>query len=204
MLSIDKIKTRLAAHAPAVLPVDDRVRAAVALVLRCTERGPEVLFIERALRTGDPWSGDIGLPGGKVEPSDPDGRAAAEREAVEELGLDLGPATYLGFLGEIAGATLPVRVGCYVYLLEEVTELDPGDEVTDAFWVALTDLLDPARHGSVSITFQGESLPRPSIRLPQTGKPPLWGLTYRLIVELIQLLEPELQFPKQIRPTIMA
>lgn len=50
---------------------------------------PEVLFMKRAARTGDRWTGHIALPGGKREPGDLDDRDASIREAGEEVGLDL-------------------------------------------------------------------------------------------------------------------
>lgn len=50
---------------------------------------PEVLFIKRASREGDRWTGHVALPGGKRDPEDVDDRAAAIREASEEIGFDL-------------------------------------------------------------------------------------------------------------------
>ena len=66
-------------------------RAAVAVVLR---RGPsdcgsgppriELLLIRRAVNARDPWSGDVALPGGKVEAGETDLEAAI-RECKEEV-----------------------------------------------------------------------------------------------------------------------
>lgn len=50
---------------------------------------PEVLFIKRASRAGDRWTGHIALPGGKRDPEDLDDKATAIREVSEEIGLDL-------------------------------------------------------------------------------------------------------------------
>ena len=49
----------------------------------------EVLFIKRASRIGDRWTGHIALPGGKKEPDDLDDRATSSRETREEIGLNL-------------------------------------------------------------------------------------------------------------------
>jgi hypothetical protein len=53
------------------------------------EGDPEVLFIKRAGRAGDRWSGHTALPGGKRDSTDADDLAAAIRETKEEVGLDL-------------------------------------------------------------------------------------------------------------------
>jgi 8-oxo-dGTP pyrophosphatase MutT (NUDIX family) len=50
---------------------------------------PEALFIKRASRVGDRWTGHVALPGGKRDPEDADDRATATRETWEEIGLDL-------------------------------------------------------------------------------------------------------------------
>ena len=69
------------------------------------QRGdPEILFIKRAARVGDRWTGHVAFPGGKKEPSDLDDQAAAARETREEVGLDLETEHCL-FVGK-----LPERV----------------------------------------------------------------------------------------------
>ena len=64
---------------------------------------PEILFIRRAARQGDRWTGHVAFPGGKRDPDDASDRAAAERETREEVGLDLattagGRVCYVGGL----------------------------------------------------------------------------------------------------------
>ena len=49
----------------------------------------EVLFIKRAARIGDRWTGHIAFPGGKREAADSSDRATSSRETREEIGLNL-------------------------------------------------------------------------------------------------------------------
>jgi 8-oxo-dGTP pyrophosphatase MutT (NUDIX family) len=175
-------------HPPVLLDLPGHTRAAVALILRGGTHGLEVLFIERAPRAGDPWAGDLGFPGGKEEEADSDPRQSAERETREEVGLDLRDGRYLGRLSDIAGAHLPVQVSCFVYGVDDPPPFAMNEEVRDVFWVALADLCAPARHVAAPVRFGGEMLARPAIRLPQPGKPVLWGITYRLVMQFLQLL----------------
>lgn len=50
---------------------------------------PEVLFIKRASRQGDRWTGHIALPGGKRDLEDLSDKATSLRETREEIGLAL-------------------------------------------------------------------------------------------------------------------
>lgn len=186
--AVEDIASLLQSHAAIPLPASEGVRAAVAMILRDSPAGPQVLFVERATYAGDPWSGNVGFPGGKVMDGDGAARLTAERETMEEVGIDLNRCRYLGFLAEIAGAHLPVRVSCFVYVIPDDCTMSLNGEIVDAFWVGLDQLADTRRHCLVPIPFEGEDVPRPGIKLPQPDKPFLWGLTYRLVMELLRLM----------------
>jgi len=188
MTTFDNIARILARHQPAIPALPTHTRAAVALILRARTHGLEILVIERAPRAGDPWSGDIGFPGGRMEEGDLDSRRTAERATLEEIGLDLHERRYIGRLSDIAGAHLPVQVSCHVYGVEGIPTFVLSHEVRDLFWVALADLNAPERQIIAPVRFGGEMLDRPAIRLPQAGKPVLWGITYRLITEFLELI----------------
>ena len=188
MPSYDDIHRMLGAHRPVPLATDFHTRAAVALILRTDPLGTEVLFIERAMHADDPWSGDLGFPGGKVEASDRDARLTAERETREEIGLDLGGSRYLGQLSDIAGAHVPVTVSCFVYGLTGAAPLRLGDEVRSTFWTPLEQLCDPERHIQATVRFGGSALVRPAIRLLEPGQTVLWGITYRLVIQFLNIL----------------
>src|SRR3990167_4798486 len=71
-------------------------QAAVAVIHRQGERGTELLFIQRAHKPGDPWSGDMAFPGGRRQPETPDTPAPATRETWEATGLALHRQTIPG------------------------------------------------------------------------------------------------------------
>ena len=169
MVTTPYIERILDRHEPALLDLPGHIGAAVALILSEAPDGLSILFIERAARDGDPWSGDIGFPGGKVERTDGDPRQAAERETREEIGLDLGDARYLGRLSDIAGAHMPVRVSCFVYAVTGVVLFSLSDEVRNAFWVPLPALLALEHHVTAPVLFRGESS-APSHPPPPAGE----------------------------------
>ncbi len=187
-MTFDDIQHRLTSHQPVLLSQDQRTPASVALILRGEASGLEILFFERAARDGDPWSGDLGFPGGKVEERDENAQATAERETGEEIGLDLRNARYLGRLSDIAGVRLPIRVSCFVYGIKEVGLLHPSQEVREAFWVPLDSLVDAESRVTAIFHFGDEVMEYPAIRLPELDKPVLWGLTYRLVMQFLQIL----------------
>ena len=147
-----------------------------------------MLFIERAHHHADPWSGNLGFPGGKVEEFDGEVRRTAERETLEEIGLDLGRARCLGRLSDIAGAHLPVRISCFVYGIEGPITFRAGDEVRNFFWIPFDHLLDPERHLTARVRFSGRALASPAIRILESGCTPLWGITYRLVMQFLGVL----------------
>src|SRR5207245_3035136 len=59
----------------------DQVEAVVAILLWDEpETGLQTLLVQRAEREGDPWSGQIGLPGGRVKQGAETPRNALHRE----------------------------------------------------------------------------------------------------------------------------
>ena len=181
------IGRRMAAHRPRIWTGEDKVPAAVAAVL-CERAGePCLLFIERAEFEGDPWSGHIAFPGGRLEPHDREARAAAERETLEEVGLDLSAASYVGRLDDLTGEALPVAVAGFVYVVEHPGALEVNSEVRQAFWVPLSQLVEPARQVVHARAADGGSGVSPAIDLLGPGRPLLWGITYRFVAQLLRL-----------------
>jgi 8-oxo-dGTP pyrophosphatase MutT (NUDIX family) len=168
---------------------DGRTRAAVAMILHQAANDVEILFIQRAAHDQDPWSGHIAFPGGKLEEGELVCQAAC-RETYEEIGIDLEQGHYLGRLSDIIGANLPVRVSCCLFGVDRM-RWQPilNEEVRDLFWVALSDLRDPERRLQGGVVYDEKRFEVPAIRLPVDDKPLLWGITYRLVMQFLGLLE---------------
>lgn len=201
MHSLEDIRHRLADRPARILDEPTRTRSAVAMILGEGEEGLQILFIKRAPRPGDPWSGDLAFPGGRLEPCDSGPRAAAERETREEIGLDLQLAQHLGRLDDIAGAHLPVVVSCFAYGIGLPVSLTLNDEVEQVFWTPLKRLREQRRHGPALVTFNGDSLTRPAIDLLGPGHKVLWGITYRLAMGFLDrmgwTLDPQPPGPRE-------
>lgn len=190
MVDLDGIRHALARHQPRLVREPARSRAAVAMVLReragvgTRGRSPEVLFIERARHDGDPWSGHMAFPGGRVDVADLHEQAAAERETREEVGLDLSRAHLIGRLDDLPGRGAAKERGLvisgHVYVWEGDAPLVPDSrEVEQAFWFPLADLHVPERH--VPHTYPGAEIDFPGILVGEPGRHVVWGLTYRFL-----------------------
>lgn len=180
--SLDDIEARLASQTPWLDPNPVRIEAAVTAVLREAPSGPELLFIRRAEHEDDPWSGDLAFPGGRVDPGDDGPRAAALRETLEEVGLDLSGARELGRLSDVMGNAESIRVSAFVYGIEGDPKLVPNYEVREAFWCPLAHCADPARQEWREFRYLDQAKRLPSIRLLEDERAPvLWGITYKFL-----------------------
>ena len=196
MPRVTEVRERLADHEPQTRPRGSHQNAAVAVVLReGPGLGSEVLFIERARKEGDPWSGHMAFPGGREEPRDPTLRFTAERETFEEVGLDLQRAEVLGRLDDLEGRRdgrpAGMVISAWVYHLEQPgpLRLEPS-EVETAFWFPVRELGDPDRHVPYRWRHSsGANLEMPGIRVGDSDAHVVWGLTYRFVEILMGVLE---------------
>lgn len=197
-LSFASITQSLAKHRPEILTLANRGHAAVTMLLREGSHSPEVLFIIRAKHDRDPWSGNIGFPGGRLNPGGESPQQAAERETFEELALDLDPnqARYIGRLNDLYGATMPVLVSCFVYQLLQPATLQPNHEVDTTFWYPLAKLLEPERRQQRTFSYRGVECTHPVIELLDRQQPLLWGITYRLIRSFLELCDLDFGSPE--------
>ncbi len=165
----------------------DHVEAVVAILLWDEPRkGLQTLLVQRAEREGDPWSGQIGLPGGRVKQAVESPRAALHREVDEEVGVKLEEVgVELGSLS--VGQPMrriEMRVQPWVYGLRVKPMVSIGPEIASSFWVNLTEL--PSMIKMSEVTIRNE--PRSVESFVVEGKI-VWGFTYRVLTELIPILK---------------
>lgn len=163
-----------------------RRRAAVAAILT---PGDDLLFIHRAIREGDPWSGHVGLPGGRVDPGDESPLAAAIRETHEEIGLRLHVRQLLGPLTPIAPITNVTDLAIYPFLfaVEDDPVPVPNEEVQAVHRVSLERLLSDEGRTPMDWSWRGQPIKMPAVAFP--GELQLWGLTLRVVDELLDHLD---------------
>lgn len=158
--------------------------AAVLVPIVAHRSGATVLLTERTSGLRD-HSGQIALPGGKIDPGDASPRAAALREAEEEIGLAPGRVTPLGYLDPYLTGTgfLVVPTVAMVEAPLSLT-LNPR-EVAAAFEVPLPFLMDPANHQRHERTLGGRA--RRFYAMPFAERF-IWGATAGMIRNLYEKL----------------
>ncbi len=167
-------------------------RSSVLLLLRDQPNGTEVLMIKRSHREGDPWSGQMGFPGGRQEKHDLDDLATAVRETQEEIGLDTTTTAHcIGQLSDLrthlSWRRAPKIVKPYVFhLLEPASDYLLNDEVAEVIWVPMGFLADHSNRGSM----QWQLGLRKTLEMPcyhYRGRQ-IWGLSLRMLDELLAIV----------------
>jgi 8-oxo-dGTP pyrophosphatase MutT (NUDIX family) len=182
--SLARLAQRLAGHQPVCAIESDRMWAAVALIV--APDPDSLLLIRRAERVDDPWSGHIGLPGGRRALADTELIDTAVRETFEEIGVSLAKAHRLGALDDVvprAVALPPIAVRPFVFAILKRPPLAIGPEVTSAHWVPISQLQLPEAHGPTAVEVRGESLVVPAYVV---GDLVVWGMTERILSGFFQ------------------
>ena len=166
-------------------PVTDEQKAntTVAILLKINNQNFRILFVRRAKNLADPWSGQIGFPGGKRELEDETLKQTVIRETKEEAGVNLLQGCR--FLGVIdAQRTKPrpdLKVLPFAVLLQDepVIKLNLR-ELQTFFWISIGQLAE----NRTIVELASEKQPAYVV-----GKKVIWGLTYRILENFFHTLK---------------
>lgn len=181
------LRRSLGAREPLRLSIPDAREACVALILAPGLGGFDALFIKRALHPKDPWSGHVGLPGGRRDPEDADSVSTAVRETLEETAVELPRDSLLGGLDDIRPRPrLPkILIRPFVFGLDAKPETRLSPEVDKAFWIGLEELRACA--GKEEVVHHGRTVRVPAFR---AGPHVIWGITHRIMAPFLEAIAP--------------
>lgn len=159
------------------IPAGGREWAGIAAILTLNK---EALLVKRAVKPGDPWSGDWAMPGGKWKEKDANLYECIRREVLEETSIDISMLEPLGWLPPRSPRVRPeMKIMPLVLLTNNRLKVVLNDELTDFCWASLPNLACEKR---VVNTPRGEVL---TDVYPLGGDEFVWGITARIIQELI-------------------
>ena len=183
---VPDIKLLTALLAPTLAEPPPAATACVMICLREGVRGAEILLCRRATRAGDPWSGHVGLPGGRVEDGDRDALDTAARETLEEVGFDPRKhGSILGVLEPLTPRSFAIVISAYVAHITDPVELTLSDEIATAWWTPFADLeLVSAEVAEAPTRVSAYRLP-----YADAADVVVWGITYRLLDRLFGIIK---------------
>jgi 8-oxo-dGTP pyrophosphatase MutT (NUDIX family) len=161
-----------------------RMPAAVLIGLRGAA-DPRMIFTVRTDHLSS-HAGQVAFPGGRTDPADGDALTTALRESEEEIGLDRGLVTPLGYLDcfeTISGFCItPV-----VARIAEDAHFHPApDEVAEVFEVPLSFFLESGNLKRYVMDYRGRH--REMVEFQHDGHR-IWGATAAMLQNLLQRME---------------
>lgn len=183
-LDLEALRRRLLADEPPPSP-SGGVPAAVLVPIMASAAGSYLLFTVRSAALGA-HAGEVSFPGGRVDPGETT-RAAALREAEEELGIAPAHVDVLGSLPaagtRVSGFHITPWVGT---LPADLPALTPQPaEVADVLRVRVADLVAPGVRREQRFIRASTVIRSPAFDI---GPVTIWGATARIVDKLLSLL----------------
>jgi 8-oxo-dGTP pyrophosphatase MutT (NUDIX family) len=178
------VRRRLESPPPRRHPPGTARDAAVLVPLYTEARELWTLLTERSVELPH-HKGQIAFPGGGRELGE-DMWEAALREAQEEVGLDPASVLRLGELDEVEAGSSSFRIVPCVGAIPEGFETRINRaEIADVFSVPLSALANPTLVEDQPVTINGVHR---TLRIYHVGRRRIWGLTARILQNLLRRL----------------
>jgi 8-oxo-dGTP pyrophosphatase MutT (NUDIX family) len=183
---IERIRARVATHAPQYIDEPSLARAAVLLPLHVDAGEVHVLFTKRS-ELVEHHKGQISFPGGAYDATDPDLRFTAVRETWEEIGVATDHVEVIGQLDEM------VTVSNFLVrpFVGRITQPAPYPfvhseiEVAEILEVPLEHLRDEANVVAEPRIYQGRQIIAYSFHWRDHV---IWGATARILKQFLELI----------------
>jgi len=189
---VELIRRKLATVTPAPRAALANKSNAAAVLMPLFERngGLHVVYIRRSDHVAS-HRGQVAFPGGRVDPMDATLLDAALREAHEEVGIHPSTVEMVGAFPTMQTTTSGIVVAPFVGVIPSDAPLKPQlSEVAEIFDVPLTALRDPKFRGDYEWKSDGPASRSSKFPAILYGGQVIWGLTLRITLNLIELLEP--------------
>ncbi len=165
------------------------IPAAVMVILKKDKNGYSMLFIKRPESEGDPFSGHMAFPGGKVKDGDKNKLDTATRETIEETDIDLNRnGRILGELDDVSPINPRANhfiVTPFLAYLTEDLEIKPNEEVASAIWIPLFHFKDERSFERRVVEKDGMEREEFTYRYHNHA---IWGMTARILHQFLSLV----------------
>ena len=152
-----------------------------------SDDGLRVMLLQRS-KAVEHHKGEVGFPGGRIDPSDPGPLDAALREAYEETGLLREQVEIIGELDDYVTVT-GYHITPFVGVLTDVHDLAPRTiETTEIFFVPMSFFEKPGHVSHTRIIWQGQ--PR-TVYTAHFHDKFIWGATLAMIMRFLEVIKHE-------------
>jgi 8-oxo-dGTP pyrophosphatase MutT (NUDIX family) len=167
-------------------PMHDGQLRDAAVLVPIVDRGPDAtMLLTKRTEKMRSHAGQIAFPGGRVDATDPSPEDAALRETEEEVGLDRSFVEVIGRMPDyVTGSGFRVAPVLGIVKPGFLLTLN-ADEVSDAFEVPLSFLMNPANHTRDSGIWRNRE--RFFYRMPYQDWM-IWGVTAGIIRTIYERL----------------
>ncbi len=189
---IELIRRKLSTVTPAPREALANKSNAAAVLMPLFERGGDlhVVYIRRSDHVAS-HRGQVAFPGGRVDPVDATLLDAALREAHEEVGIHPASVEVIGAFPTMHTTTSGIVVAPFVGVIASDAPLKPQlSEVAQIFDVPLSALRDQKFRGDYEWKSDGPASRSAKFPAILYGGQTIWGLTLRITLNLLELLDP--------------